>query len=338
MNAQSLPYLYTDQSLIVFIDGDQKIIDRDAKNYNKVLQAIKDGDWNAVRDNIDIATNIVTYSNGSITVVDGVLHYDDTPLHSVLTDRILRMIDEGFDVTPMANFLINIKQNPSRQAVNELYQFMESGNLPITPDGYLLAYKAVNHDYLDYHTRKFDNSVGTVHYMPRNEVDDNRNNTCSYGFHFCSLSYARTFHRPGGHMMIVKINPADVVSIPVDYQFTKGRTCKYEVVAEYKLETDHGFGEFTEDAVYSFDDDEDEAEDEYDYEEDTRESEIADELTQSQVRVLRFLFNEPASAHRAGTNWNTMEILLSQDLVKYDSSGSVYRLTDLGDRVLDYCA
>ena len=34
--------------------------------------------------------------------------------------------------------------------------------------------------------------------------------------------------------MIVKINPADVVAIPSDYNNTKGRTCRYEVVSEYK--------------------------------------------------------------------------------------------------------
>jgi hypothetical protein len=33
--------------------------------------------------------------------------------------------------------------------------------------------------------------------------------------------------------MILKINPKDVVSIPADYNNTKGRCCRYEVVAEY---------------------------------------------------------------------------------------------------------
>ena len=33
--------------------------------------------------------------------------------------------------------------------------------------------------------------------------------------------------------MIVKINPKDVVAIPSDYNNTKGRTCRYEVVGEY---------------------------------------------------------------------------------------------------------
>jgi hypothetical protein len=33
-------------------------------------------------------------------------------------------------------------------------------------------------------------------------------------------------------VMILKINPADVVSIPTDYDGAKGRCCAYEVVAE----------------------------------------------------------------------------------------------------------
>ena len=33
-------------------------------------------------------------------------------------------------------------------------------------------------------------------------------------------------------MVILKINPRDVVSIPTDYNNTKGRTCRYEVVGE----------------------------------------------------------------------------------------------------------
>jgi len=34
--------------------------------------------------------------------------------------------------------------------------------------------------------------------------------------------------------MIVKINPRDVVSIPTDYQDSKGRCCRYEVIDEHK--------------------------------------------------------------------------------------------------------
>jgi hypothetical protein len=66
--------------------------------------------------------------------------------------------------------------------------------------------------------------------MERNMVDDNRNNTCSSGLHFCSHSYLASFS--GERTVIVKIDPADVVSIPSDYNDAKGRTCRYTVIGE----------------------------------------------------------------------------------------------------------
>jgi hypothetical protein len=43
-------------------------------------------------------------------------------------------------------------------------------------------------------------------------------------------------HFGGDRIMIVKINPADVVSIPSDYNDTKGRACRYEVIGELNKE------------------------------------------------------------------------------------------------------
>jgi len=70
--------------------------------------------------------------------------------------------------------------------------------------------------------------------MERNSVDDNPNNTCSTGLHFCSLEYLKGFWGTSGHTMIIKINPMDVVSIPVDYDNSKGRCCRYVVVDEHE--------------------------------------------------------------------------------------------------------
>jgi hypothetical protein len=36
----------------------------------------------------------------------------------------------------------------------------------------------------------------------------------------------------GERTVIVKINPRDVVSIPTDYDNSKGRACRYEVIGE----------------------------------------------------------------------------------------------------------
>jgi hypothetical protein len=69
--------------------------------------------------------------------------------------------------------------------------------------------------------------------MERNQVDDDKDRTCSTGLHFCSQDYLPSFgSAQGNRVVIVKINPADVVSIPSDYNNAKGRACRYEVVGE----------------------------------------------------------------------------------------------------------
>jgi hypothetical protein len=145
------------------------------------------------------------------------------------------MVDEGVSVQPLVNFMGNLMENPSKVAVDELYLFLESCKSPITEDGYFIAYKIVRNDYMDVYSGKFNNARGVTVSMERNEVDDNRNNTCSQGLHFCSRGYLNSYSshdRETDRCMLVKINPADVVSIPSDYNNAKGRTWRYEVVGE----------------------------------------------------------------------------------------------------------
>ena len=97
--------------------------------------------------------------------------------------------------------------------------------------------------------------------MARNKVCDNAENGCSYGFHAGSLEYAKGYGN-GGNLMVVEINPADVVSVPNDCDCQKLRTCKYKVAAlfERKLEEPlcDEYGDYEDYEDY----DEDESEDE----------------------------------------------------------------------------
>jgi hypothetical protein len=67
------------------------------------------------------------------------------------------------------------------------------------------------------------------------------NNTCSTGLHFCSKEYLDHFGGHDSRTVILKINPRDVVSIPADYNATKGRTCRYEVIGELGVHPDQAF-------------------------------------------------------------------------------------------------
>ena len=224
------PYIIQGNNLVVVIDNTPHTITRSHVTYEKVKEAIKAGNWELVKDIIEPKKAVINFGQGNVSVQGDVLFWKDKEFHNAMSSRMIDMLQEGFSVEPMIMFMENLMTNPSYRSVNELYGFLEKNNLPITPDGHFLAYKKVRDDYKDVYSGTMDNSVGKIVEMERNTVDDNANRTCSSGLHFCSQDYLKHFN--GERVMIVKINPRDVVSIPTDYDFSKGRACRYEVIGE----------------------------------------------------------------------------------------------------------
>jgi len=174
---------------------------------------------------------------------NGVLNWDGIKMPNMFTSTILDMVKQGFPFEPMLNFLDNMSQNPSDHAIVELFDFMENKHMPITMDGHFLAYKAVNPNFKDLYSGTFDNSVGSVCSVPRSQVDGNRDNGCGKGLHVGAIDYAKSYgginldedgdNDGGNQLMICKVNPRDVVSVPTDCKFQKLRTCRYEVVSKF---------------------------------------------------------------------------------------------------------
>lgn len=231
-------YIITDSAIsIAFDNGAHATIFSNDTRWDSMVSAIQAQDWEKAYQTAfpveNVKESIKNTVTSNVAVEDGVVYYDGSPLHGTLTDRMLQMFNQGFDITPLANFLDNLMDNPSYRAVNELYDFLEASNLPITADGHLIAYKRVRSDYTDLFSGEFDNSVGAVCEMTRNMVDEDKNRTCSHGLHFCGREYLSFYGtQAGNRTMVVKINPADVVAIPSDHNNMKGRTCRYEVVDE----------------------------------------------------------------------------------------------------------
>lgn len=247
--------IYTGQNLTAVLNGKPYNISADTPGFDTLLTMVREGhDETAIQEYIERdVRNLQKAAKAldgdvEINVNAGVVTYKGQEVRNSLTEKMMEMLEEGFDLAPMSKFLNNLMQNPSMRAVTELYSFLEKGNLPITPDGCFLAYKAVRSDFKDIYSGTLDNSVGKTVAMPRNAVDDNKDHLCSYGLHFCSVDYLQSFAQQDGQVMILKINPRDVVSIPVDYQFTKGRCASYEVIDIYK---DFDFNNPTQDLFKS---------------------------------------------------------------------------------------
>lgn len=163
---------------------------------------------------------------------DGIVLYQGRPLHGYAVDKLVELVYGGKDARPLARFLEKLYKNPSQQTIEHLYTFLEYGRIPITMDGDFLAYKAIRKDWKDIHSGTMDNSIGLTVRMPRSDVDDRRDVTCSRGLHVCSFEYLPSFSHANGHVVVCQINPANVVAIPNDYNNTKMRVSEYKVVGE----------------------------------------------------------------------------------------------------------
>ena len=235
----SFPYIIQGSNATVVIDGKIHTVSKTHITYDKIISAIRENDWATVKDVIEPKKVVLNYGAGNVSIQGDTLFWKGAEFHSTLATRMITMLSEGFPIEPMTLFMENLMQNPSKRSVTELYGFLEKNNLPITPDGHFLAYKKVRDNFFDVHSGTMDNSPGNVLEMERNAVDDDKDRTCSTGLHFCGMSYLG--HFGGARVVIVKINPRDVVSIPSDYNDAKGRTCRYEVIGELGVNPEDAF-------------------------------------------------------------------------------------------------
>lgn len=228
----------TDESITAVIDGIPKTMSCNHPSFTEAVTCLALGDIDQLDSLFNVAESITRKFNadnvGNVEIADGVIYYKGAPVHNYVVDRIFEFMDEGLPFLPLANFLNKLLANPSRRAVEELYKFLEHKHLPICEDGDFLAYKSVNADYKDHYSGSFDNSVGNVLEMERNAVCDDADIGCSYGFHAGSYQYASGFGGGNSRLVIVKINPSDVVSVPKDCDCQKLRTARYEVVKDFE--------------------------------------------------------------------------------------------------------
>jgi hypothetical protein len=232
-----IPYILTDRSLTIVLNDEPKTITSENPVWNDAIIAIREGRFDDLTEILDKSKAIARFSHGKIEVRDGLVTYAGEEIHNIVVDRILNFIKNGLPYEPLVKFLDKLMQNPSRRAVNELYKFLEHKKMPLTPDGDFLAYKSVRADFKDWYSGEHDFSIGQVREMARNRVCDNADVGCSAGYHAGSEEYAKSFNG-GGNLVIVKINPADVVSVPTDCECQKLRASRLEVVALYRKALD----------------------------------------------------------------------------------------------------
>jgi acyl carrier protein len=193
---------------------------------------------------MDLRTAVETYTVGLLSVNSMGVTYSGRPLHTIDAERVMAFMRDKLSYKPIANYIVRKMKNPSSRAIREMYNFLEHRGMPLTLRGTFIAYKGVTTDFWSINgnvetvvlqgevdsTGRLLNKVGATIEVERSSVDDDFRQGCSHGLHAGSLSYAKGW---GQRVVLVEIDPADVVSVPEDCNCQKLRCCKYTIVGEY---------------------------------------------------------------------------------------------------------
>jgi predicted DNA-binding transcriptional regulator YafY len=191
--------------------------------------------------------------DGRMSISSSGVTVDYEPIDPVLESHILRMLEADGTPRDAANwrafskFIENLYANQDDFVRKQLFGWMSfedlyGTGLTLTEDGCFIGYKGcmgtpeaptsirTGHaiaDGVDYNGH-IPNKLGSTVEMPRSEVVADPAIGCGPGLHVGTHKYAKSWAQ--GVLLTVKVNPRDVVSVPVDCSAQKIRTCRYEVI------------------------------------------------------------------------------------------------------------
>ena len=259
-----------DNHWTVVLGGQPHQFDHTHPEYNGLCECVMAGDADEFVNLINTGTVIENWSEENFEFRDGFLYYENEQVASQPTERIINMIKNSWDYKPMLAYLDRLYQNVSNRAVHESYTWCSNKGLPITDDGMLIGYKGVSlysgedrfdklgrplteGDHVDKYTgTSFRNNIGDECSMNRRGVSDNCNDGCASGLHVGTYEYAENWAGTNGVVVLVKFDPADIVSVPTDCQYSKMRVSKYTVVSvareqlEEEVYTEDEYDEYDE--------------------------------------------------------------------------------------------
>ena len=105
-------------------------------------------------------TQLKTWSQGKLSIDNGVVRWDGKPLVGGLKEVMLRLAASG-DTKRLKNFsafIEKVRQCVSYKVNQRFFDFISKNSLQITEEGDIIAFKVVRHDYKDKHSPYLTNN------------------------------------------------------------------------------------------------------------------------------------------------------------------------------------
>lgn len=257
-----MPHLQThDRRVTAFVDGETYTFGPDHPEHRNLMLALASGDTDRFKELVDVSRAVTAFTHGALKVEDGEVTYNGRAISNDAVTHLLDLMEKGEPHEHFGKFVARLMENPSRGVVRGLWPVLskmgdQGDGCYLNEDGWIVAYKRVRGDLKDLYSGRvqypdpdvYDESVnsatpidagagatiqGYTISIPRNECDENVGASCSYGLHFGGMDYVRNFRRSDETvLLVVKVDPADVVSCPEDAW--KLRTSRMKVIKRFE--------------------------------------------------------------------------------------------------------
>lgn len=231
-------HIITKRTITVVLDdgsGSDRVVTvsrhADPTRYQAALSALQKKQFDDLPVIMDIthAMKQAVETGGEWATVGDKVYYATVELPRALSRKFLAMSASGIDVEPIKQFWMMLMKNPQQVSRESLFTFIEKNGVTITDDGHFILYKGINSDWTSQHDHKTVHRVGE--WLPRLEsVDLDPRVPCGRGYHAAPWQYVRSIYNTG-IIIEVKINPADVISVP-HADCKKIRNYTYKVVRQ----------------------------------------------------------------------------------------------------------
>lgn len=232
---KKLRYVSSEDGVIVILNGRHRSVSSHDEKFEAFRAALLGGAVEQdLLDLLDGSNSRLQWALTNATdllVVDGAVTFKGRLLPTSISARLQKMLSSGYDLVPLSCFMSRLAEHPSPGMMPEIYDFLESSQLPLTRDGFLVAYAVATKGFTDPQTNLHDLRAGRTCEIPRSIFDDDL--TPPRGLRFYTFS-----QMPSGveHAMLVQIDPADITL--VDQRKSRSNesfaylTCRYAVLQE----------------------------------------------------------------------------------------------------------
>ena len=114
------PYILTEHSLTVVIDGKAHTMDNNHPSWLNAKDSLAAQDWDRLEKLFDVESAVQDYldADAQIEVKNGGVLYQGEAIHNLVVEKILTFMRKGLPYEPLVKFLGKLMANPSRRAVN----------------------------------------------------------------------------------------------------------------------------------------------------------------------------------------------------------------------------